>query len=253
MSRKPIPDAQAALQSAVTLYEQGLIREALDLVRLMLEQIPDDGKLWELRGRCHDALNDLAEATWALEMATTLVPLSAVGQCVLAKCYVAAGYRELAREMYRYVYVIPRLPDKLLPILAAGLGSVGEVELALETCRRAATRELDNGQPLYGMAHYMGRLGYPLEMIANVLRQAIELEPDAFQYRYALATICARLGRQQDAYYVLRPVVSADLLRGICCVNCLSRMEAIFASCGDSALSRVCRERRQQIDSHSSS
>jgi hypothetical protein len=89
-------------------------------------------------------------------------------QCVLAQCYAAVGHRELAGQMYRFVFSLPSLPDRLLPVVAEGLGQVGEFTLALEACRRAAACELDNGQPWYGMAHYMDWLGYPLGMIVSV-------------------------------------------------------------------------------------
>lgn len=242
MSRNRQP-RNSALRSAVVLYKQGWYDQARDLARLTLEQVPHDGKLWELCGLCHDACGEVGEAMHALETATTLVPLSAAGQCVLAKCYVAAGHRELARQMYRFVFAREGLPGKLLPILAAGLGSVGDCEFALQACRRAAELELDSGQPLYGMAYYMERLGYPLEMIASILRRAVDIEPDAFQYRYALATVCDRLGHREEAYRVLRPVVRPDLLQGIRCVSCLSRMEGIFASAGEGELTRACRAR----------
>ncbi|GIW98615.1 MAG: hypothetical protein KatS3mg111_1948 [Pirellulaceae bacterium] len=239
-------DRDSTLKTVATLYEQGYYEQARDLAHSTLQQHPDDGKLWELCGLCHDALNDVAAATRALEKATLLVPLSAAGQCVLARCYAVTGHRDLARQMYRHVFSMADLPSRLLPMLAAGLGSAGDCELALQACRQAAALQLDSGQPFYGMAHYMGRLGYPLEMIANVLRRAVAIEPDVFQYRFALAVACGHLGHLEDAYHVLRPAIDAELIGSIQCVHCLRHLEWILAS-NEDALSGICCSRILQL------
>lgn len=240
---------QSQLTAVLALYEAGLHQECLELACLELEKRPHDGKLWEVRGLAHDALGHRAESMKALETATTLVPLSLAGQCVLARCYAFVGHRELARNMYRHLFSLEPLPDRILAAVAAGLGSVGDSALALEACRRAAARELDSGQPFYGMAHYMVRLNYPLESVAAVLRRAIDVEPDRFQFRFALATACQQLGRLQEAYRVIRPVVNAERLRGIRCVHCVRRMEAIVTAAGDDELRAACRNRLAEMAS----
>lgn len=141
------------LQSAVERYREGLYDEAIDLAKLALEEQPALGKAWELVGMSHHAAGNDASAIHALEVATLLVPLSAVGQCVLSKCYMSRGHRELAGDMLRHLLSLDTLPPKLLPAIAAGLGSLGDLAMALEACRRAAAAEVDEGQPLYGMAH----------------------------------------------------------------------------------------------------
>ena len=179
-----------SLQIAVSLFKKGDASNALTIAKAELQRAPDNGKLWELCGMAHHSLGDTVASLHAFETATMLVPLSAPAQCVLAKCYAVSGQKELARNIFQHLLTLDGFPDNLLPVVAAGLGALGKPSLALEACRRAAASGVDDGQPLYGMAHYMERLGYPLEMITSTLRRAIDFEPGCFQYRYALATAC---------------------------------------------------------------
>lgn len=240
---------QSNFSDVVALLKDGRYQESLELACLQLQRSPDNGKLWEIRGLAHDALGHGASAIDALENATLLVPLSAAGQCVLAKCYESAGKRALARDMYHYLLSLESLPDSLWGVIAAGLGRVGDAALALEACRRAAARELDSGQPFFGMAHYMARLNYPLETIAAVLRKAVDIEPDRFPYRFALATVCRQLGRRDEAYQAIRAAVNTERLREIRCARCLRGLETILREAGDDVLSGVCRRHLAEIKS----
>lgn len=242
-------DSTSELDNAIDLYKQQRYNETLDVLRRAIERQPHNGKLWELLGITHHAMGDNAQATHALEVANTLVPLFAGGQCVLAKCYAAAGHKELAGDMYRHVLSLQDLPGRILPVVATGLGALGEYALALDACRRAAACEIDDGQPLFGMAHYMQRLGHPPEMIASVLRKAVAIEPDCFKYRYALANTCYCMGRMDEAYTALQDIVDPKLLGTIRCPNCVRRMQAIFETSGDRTRCDACRERLRTMES----
>lgn len=232
-----------SLATLWTLYREKRYENLLELARAELDRRPHDGRLWELCGMAHAAAGNRSKAIDALEAATMLVPLSAAAQCVLANCYASTGRGELAREMYQFLLSLDSLPGQLLPVVAAGLGRAGDAVSALEACRRAAVLETGSGQPLYGMAHYMERLGYPVELIAPVLRKAVDIEPETFQYRFALAVACEKLGRISEAYLALCPVINPQHVQRICCSKCLQKMAEIFASAGDQDRRKACLER----------
>lgn len=91
-------------------------------------------------------------------------------------------------------------------------------------------------------------LGYPLELVASVLRQAISIEPARFQYRFALASAYQRLGRTEQAYHVLRSVTGEQIER-VRCAKCIRRIQAIFADHGDNRLFQLCQRRIATLES----
>lgn len=239
--------AESRLDEALARFKDGALRESIRILSNALAQTPNNGKLWELRGIVLHTLGDIGNAKHAIEVAALLIPLSASSQCVLARCYAATGHNDLALDMLQQLMSLEELPDDLLPAISAGLGAVGNFHLALKACRRAATAGVDAGQPFYGMAHYMGRLDYPLEMIASVLRRAIELEPERFQYRFALAKAYQTLGYADEAYNSLYTIVDEKLLCRINCANCVYQIYVICRNGGDQQLAQVCRQRLLEI------
>jgi len=205
---------------------------------------PWNGRLWELLGLARKKLNDTDGARRSLETANSLVPLSVPAQCALADCYLREGRKEAARVILTHIAANTACPTANLAELAAGLGRVGELELALRSCRLASEREPDRDEPLYGMAYYMRRLRYPTEMIAAVVAQAQRLDPASITYRLALATLYLELNRPDDAHLLVRGL-RVERLK---CRNCLAKLERIFERVGNSTQRERCAERLQELD-----
>ena len=213
------------------------------LLEAHLTEEPEDGRCWELRGLTRMKMEDDAEALRCLETASASVPLSALGQCGLAECYLQAGKRELAREMLTYLAAEVRCCTALLPRLAANLGQVGEQRLALQVCREASQREPDRDEPLYAMAYYMRKLQYPTATIASILNRALQLAPESTVYRVALANLYRESERWQEAYQVARGL----LPQRIGCSRCVGYLLKVFREAGDERLCRVWQDRLQQL------
>ncbi|MCP4193750.1 MAG: hypothetical protein GY768_24320 [Planctomycetaceae bacterium] len=236
------------LESAISLYREGRYDEANELVSISLQANSDDGRLLELHGIIRNAQGNLTGAIASLEHAAAIIPLSLAGQCVLAQCYVAVGHRQLAGEMFRFLLSRPKVAPSLLPLIAAGFSVLEDHQLALEACRRAAECEIDNGEPFFGMAHHMECLDYPLEMIATVLKKAIELEPDRVRYRLALIRTQQRMGQDLEAQAVARQI-DLEQLRSLPCANSLKQLIKIYAEAGDYRRGELCRLRIREVDS----
>ena len=73
-----------ACQTAKELFHSGFPQDALQRLRIGLEETPDAGQIWELYGVIQHAQQAFSEALGALETATTLRPLSLGGQHALA-------------------------------------------------------------------------------------------------------------------------------------------------------------------------
>ncbi len=220
------------------------LQSAADVAEQATADAPWDGRLWELLGMARKKLRDLEGTRRCLETANSLVPLSIPAQCALADCYLAEGRKEAARVILTHVASNTHCPTGNLAELAAGLGRIGEFELALRSCRLASEREPDRDEPLYGMAYYMRRLRYPTEMIAAVVAQAHRLDPASMTYRLALATLYVELNRPGDAHLLVRGLCVARLN----CRNCLTKLERLFERVGNEEQRELCAARLQELD-----
>jgi len=204
---------------------------------------PDDATLWEIRGRTLARLKRFGEACHALESASLLAPLSLSGQCTLAQAYLELGKRDLARFMLRGLAARRDCPTSCLSDLAAGLGRLGELELALQVCREASARDPEGDEPFYGMAYYMRKLKYPAALVRAVVEQAHRLAPDSIVYRVALAILHEELGDWELAHGVVRGVKPEN----VCCAHCISHLQTIYEMAGDEPAARGCRERLDEL------
>ena len=227
------------IENIIALYRERRYELAHQYVMRNLADAPNDGKQWELCGLIRNALKDRDGAIDALEHAVVLVPLSAAGQCTLAHCYTTAGHKQLAREMFEFLMSKTSLPTRLLPLIAVGCGRIGELELALEACRRAADANVDGADPIYGMAHYMERLDYPPEVIMSLLHKAIELEPGRIRFRIALAKTLCRIGSNDEAYSIIG-IIRKDEIQTIHCRHRLRQLASIYTAVENHEMADYC-------------
>ncbi|QDV16520.1 hypothetical protein Pan153_11500 [Gimesia panareensis] len=242
-------ETQKTLQVAVGLFRQGLHYQALDQMTQLLAVDPDAGKAWELKGLIEDSLSWHNTSIHSLETATTLIPLSASGQYVLAKNYLESGKTELAQAVFTILLQRDDIPDRLLPALSSYLGRHSEMtQLALQACRTAIRRDPDQADSWLGMAHFMNQLGYPQRQVASVLRKAVSLDPENHHYRLALSNVLERIGYHTEAYHVVKQI-SRSQLQEINCTSCLERLLDIFDDAHDETRSEICRKKLQQLQS----
>lgn len=235
------------MESAISLYRDGQYDAADDLVSHLLQTNPDDGKMQELHGIIRNAQGNLDGAIASLEYASLFIPLSLAGQCVLAQCYLAIGQIELANEIFRFLISQSRLTPSLLPLIAAGFTGLGNHQLALEACRRAAECEIDNGEPFFGIAHHMERLDYPLEMVVTELQKAIEIEPHRIRYRIKLISIRQRMGHHTEVQAIAAQI-GLDQILALRCANSLEQLLSIYNDAGDDEKSKTCRIRICELE-----
>lgn len=191
----------------------------------LLEHDSENGRLWELVGVLAYESNDFQLAQSAIERASALIPLSARGQLVLARCYDRSGNRESAGAIYRHISELGDLAVDLREPLAAGLGRHGELEMALNVCRQAASELPESTAPLMGMIYFMRRLGRPQELILAVALRACNLDPHNFECRITAAWLLHEAGRSQEGGTLLMEVDASPCP----CESCRVRMERIFA------------------------
>lgn len=239
----PHVGTSAAYKQAVDAYAAGEIERAIAELQESLAQEPENGSDWELLGTLAFANGAFELAQSAIEHAGLWIPLGARSQIVLAACYRRSGHVRAAAAIYRHVATLGELELDLLEPLASGLGGCGDYELALNICRQAARRMPDNPDSLFGVVHYLRRLGRPLEIILPAMFRVHSLEPDNAEYRIVLAWMLHELDRGEEAAGLLDAVPYAEFS----CVSCLGRMQRIFERVGDSEKESLCRERITEL------
>jgi predicted Zn-dependent protease len=242
-----IMEMQNTLQAAIELFRQGMRYQALEQITQLLATSPNTGKAWELKGLIEDSLSWQNTSIHSLETATTLIPISASGQYVLAKNYLETGKIDLAISVFAILLQREDLPDQLLPVLSSYLGRRPETaHLALQACRKAIRRDPDQADSWLGMAHFMNQLKYPQRQVASVLRKAVSLDPENHHYRLALSRVLEQMGEPAEAYRVVKQI-SRSNLQQIDCTGCLEKLLAIFQDAHDQVRQEICRKKLSQL------
>lgn len=208
---------EGALLNAKCIAEKGLRRH------------PDDGELWQLLGIIAWQIKDFDTARNALETATCLTPLTAISQLALADVYLRDGYPESARAIYMHLADSDPCSISLLAQVAQGLGRLRAFAYAFAVCQRIIDQRPDHHAAHFGAAYYLGCLGRPVGEYLSYLRSAFELAPATISYRVSLARAYTRLGRNQDAADVARPIDPA----AVGCRNARNCIAHAFETTGD--------------------
>tara|TARA_R110002095_G_scaffold1429_5_gene7325 strand:+ start:482 stop:1273 length:792 start_codon:yes stop_codon:yes gene_type:complete len=235
-------EIQNTLQKAIGCFQQGLHKQSLEIISQLLEFHPHSGTAWELKGLVEDSLSWLNKSICSLETATTFAPISASGQYVLAKNYLQIGKHALAKSVFSILLQRNDIPEKLLPAVAALLGQHPDLtHLALEACRKSVQLNPEIGNSWLAMACFMGKLGYPPQHRANVLRKAVSIDPENRHCRMALSHLLLQSGQIDDAYLVVKEIDTAELSK-IQCPECLQKLITIFSQAQDDARYEICRK-----------
>ena len=219
-----------------------LNQEIAELKRQLTDDV-NAGRCWERLGILELARDRREAALHSLETASVLVPLSHRGQLALAACYSASGFPESARTIYQHLAAAVHFETELLADLAAGLGRVGEHELALAVCRDASQRMPGVAAPLLGIARHLRRLRRPAATVLPYLTQAFELDPTNTECRISLAWMLHACGRSVDGAELLDSVAVADVE----CVPSLTRMRHVFVAAEDEYCASVCKYRLEAL------
>lgn len=232
-----------ALTQARQYLSDGRGMEAAAVARSQLAERPDDGRFVQLLGLAWYADGQRKSARHAFETALFLAPLTQESLFALADLYATEGRRNDAHVSLSLLAEKSDLSADLLPRVAALLGRIGDPRAALQLCRRAAERDPDCDEALFGAAFYMRRLNFPPEMVAALLRRAVRLDSECCLYRRTLAGVLTSMNEIGEAYELYRTVAPEQ----VCCAGCLRMMVEVFDRSGDEDRRDACTARLQQL------
>lgn len=210
-------------------YQAKDLEVADSLVQSALDETDQSSKILEIAGIIAYDRGNYADTIRFIELAMIEMRLSFASQLVLAKAYLKRGNREPAETTLVFlVEMIERIPCSMLPDLTHAVAELKRFDLALTVCRTAFSRHPDDDNAVFGAAFYMHRLGYPIELVKNLVAKAIALNPGAELYRVNMAVVCCALSHWNEAYsHAVR--VSDECLQSLPCACMVTQLRNLYA------------------------
>jgi len=207
---------------------------AASLAEQAIHETRQSPVLSEIAGVIAFERGEYRDAARLIESAMFEIRLSYAGQMVLCKAWLKIGQNEFAETGIAFlVECIDDLPCALLADLTIAAAELKRYDLALSVCRAAFARHPCDDNAAFGAAFYMQKLGYPPELVKNVLAKAIELNPESHVYRLNYVAICVMVDHWREAY-VHACKLPLDALASIPCECSKQRMRELFERFNDS-------------------
>ena len=214
--------SSAYLSLAAILRQQEEYETAVEVLRKGIETVEAKETLYKALVEVYFDINDLSNATTAIEEVLLLNPRDNQNRLLLAEIFVRRGYLEKAEGQYETLYRNGFIPDRMILAYASVLRDRGKFDKALrelellreknpdsvEVLVRIASvlvekGENDKAQPLFDRCielqpsfeptyYYMGRMnerGGKLKIAADNYRRALLLDPNHTDARFRFAKI----------------------------------------------------------------
>lgn len=228
-------------QLAITLQE-GDVERALRYLDVICQEQEDDGAAWELRGLLLAQTNRPAEAVCSFERASLLIPLEPWSSRIMAIQYIGVGKTKLGIDLLTELGKSSVLATPLIRMVSHDLLTIGHPERAAEVVSHAIKRCPDDATLWHELAAVQSVLGEDAAVCLETVSRAIELLPDAVEFRVTAATLLIRMDQILEAYQLVRQVVSNDSI-DLDCDCCLWRLIHLFSCFDDHARMQICYRR----------
>jgi len=230
MDKKELPEKK--VDSVIELYSNGKVSEALNVIELLIKEYPNESLLFNIRGACYAALDQLEEAVQNYQAALAIKPdysdvsynlgnaLKDLGQLedaaesykktiAIEPLYLAAQYnlgvtfQELGRlddaaEQYEKAINIKSDNIEALVNLGYVYQKLGELEDAIEQYESILAIDSENKEALNNLGVIYRDLGHTDEAI-SYYKKALEIDPEYADAHYNLGFIYQDLGQVEDS------------------------------------------------------
>ncbi len=171
--------------------------EALDTIRKLLDEAPDDARAWQERGHSHRALEQPDQARRAFEEALRHNPALPGSWRQLVSLYAEAGmerHRSAAADQLERLEALPR---ELVAVTS--MMHEGRLQSAEQLVRHYLRR---HKQDVEGM-RLLAMIGAELDVLTDaefLLETCIEIAPDYDQARFDLANLLLKMQKFERAH-----------------------------------------------------
>ncbi|MFG0267027.1 MAG: hypothetical protein ACF8AM_18035 [Rhodopirellula sp. JB055] len=235
---------QQLYDQLTTVLCEGNIHKALQHLQKICDDQENDGAAWELRGLLQAQAQQPADAVQSFERASLLIPLEPWSSRVMALQYIAIGRSQLGIDLLFELGTSSLLKTPLVRMVSHDLLTLGHPEKSAEILCQAIERSPEDAILWHELSATQSVLGEaPSECLTSAYR-AIELMPEATEFRVTAATLLIRMDQVLEAYHLVRQVVTSESIE-LDCDCCLWRLIHLFNCFADRDRVRVCYRKLQ--------
>ena len=198
MTIKSLDVPQDEINSTITLFSNGHTQEALDSVRTLIKDYPNEPILFNICGACYASLGQLDKAVRNYENSIAIKPDYAEAHNNLAGTFQELGQLDQAVERYRKSLVIKPNYAEAHNNLGNALRELNQLESAIKSYQMAI-----DIKPDYVEAHYsLGIIYQELNQLESAIKsyqKAIDIKPDYVEAHYSLGIIYQELNQLESA------------------------------------------------------
>ncbi len=240
--------SEANIKTLLNYFNSNHFEKGLEETRNLLHKYPYCGKLWEFCGRFYHQLGLFRLSQSALEVATTIIPLSNEAQIALADCYIDSGKSSIAVTIYQHLIEQRKLSDREIVNITKCLESLDEFQTA-----KSGLQQIDGYRPgiashHFQLAQYMAKANYPLAMIESELKESVRLDPECIDFRIGLAGFLHCTHRCKEAYQQVHGI-KTEYIDKMSCECCLKKLISIYTVANDFSKLNVSKTRLNQLSS----
>jgi len=196
--QKVLDPPQDQQQLLINLYSQGQLQQALDQVKILLEQFPHSPVLFNIQGAVLKGLGQLELSIEAYSKALAIKPKNADAYINMGNTLKDQGKLEKAIEAYNKALTIkPNNADAYIN-MGITLKDQGELEEAIEAYNKALAIKPDYAEAHYNMGNALKDQG-KLEEAIEAYNKALAIKPDYAEARYNMGNALKDQGKLEEA------------------------------------------------------
>jgi len=196
--KNPSDPPQAQVEAVISLYSEGQIKEALSASETLIKDYPNTPLLYNIRGACHKALNQLEAAVKCYEQALAIKPDYAEAHSNLGVTLQELGQMEKAVKCYEQALTIKPDYAEAHSNLGVILQELGQLEKAVKCYEQALDINTDYAEAHYNLGNALKDLGQ-LEKAVKCYKQALAINTDYADAHYNLGNAFKDLGQLEKA------------------------------------------------------
>lgn len=232
-----------------TRLTEGNLDRSLRVLDRICSQHDHHAGAWEMRGILEAKSGRPNLSIRYFERASELASLETWSSRTMAIQYVAIDRRDLGTKLLHTLGMSGRLQIGMLRTVSRDLLTLSRPELSADIIWNALKSDQDNALLWHELSAIQSVLGASPDVCLESVERAIRLAPTAIEFRVTAATLMIRLDQINEAYEMVRQVVTPQRV-DLDCPCCLWRLICIFESFDDHERLAVCYDRLSGIEAN---
>ena len=186
------------IKSIFALYSNGQIKKALDTVEVLIKDYPNESLLFNIRGVCYKAINQVDASIESFEKALTIKPDDIMAYFNLGIVDMEIGKLDSAVKFYEKVLTLnPNYYDAHYN-LGITFEELDKLDSSIKSYEKVLTIKPDHVATYNNLGVVFNKLGRQEEAVKSY-QKAIVIKPDFSDAHNNLGNILKDLGRQEEA------------------------------------------------------